>query len=378
MEIREKQSLIKLFFYSFQVINQSAASLFMILLMMGIGGAIEFAGMHFGLSRILLQLFNVVWFAIWPVVLIRIISAKAEGNSESFSDSCVSSVLPTIYIFIMYMVLGLLFGVLVFVGRAVLVPIVNYKTAVVILLIALVFVAFRLIFAQYAIALREQNPISAIAYSWNLTKGKNLVKILGAFIISTIFPIVVAVAIGVGIYVGIPLYFADSFHLANLTLPWMCAFAAIGIIFGLIWVSMKAFLVLVFLNIDYGENRSSFTPAPQVVLQEQPTQVFGTNNNVLPPGAGQTVQASDVKVQVTQASIKSDMNEETSRHLEQVYTPGQHDVIEYAEEDRMPTILFDDVMAQQLEQERAMFQQKMQQDKTEKEDGDSNPIKMSK
>jgi len=378
MEIREEQSIIKLFLYSFQVINQSAISLFLILLMMCIGVGIEFAGFYFGVPRIVISLFNAVWFSIWPIVLVRVIAAKAEGQSESFSDSCISSVLPTIYTFIMYLLLGIACGVVGLVGGFVFGPIARSKFIPIILLICIAFFAFRLIFAKYSIALREQNPISALAYSWNLTKGKNLLKVLGAFIISVVFPVVMVGAIGYGIYVGIPLYFADSFHLAHLTLPWICFFMAVAIVLGIIWVSMQAFLVLVFLNLDYGENRTSFTPAPQVVLQEQPTQVFGPNNNVLPPGSGQTIQPKDVNVQVTQASIKSDVTEETARHLEQVYTPTHDDVIEYAEEDRMPTILFDDEMAQQLEKERTLFQQKTQQDKIEKDDGDASPIRMSK
>ena len=44
----------------------------------------------------------------------------------------------------------------------------------------------------------------------------------------------------------------------------------------------------------------------------------------------------------------------------------------------MPTILFDDDMARQIEEERARWQQKYEQDKTKKGEDDAPSVKMSK
>ncbi len=64
-----------------------------------------------------------------------------------------------------------------------------------------------------------------------------------------------------------------------------------------------------------------------------------------------SVDASVDDLQISQASINTsdeDANEIT-QHLNQVYTPTKDNAIQYGDEDRMPTILFDDEMAKELE-----------------------------
>ena len=162
---------------------------------------------------------------------------------------------------------------------------------------------------------------------------------------------------------------------------WLIVLIVLAGVFAFLTITSLAFVVLVFLNLDYGVNRDSFIPMPQVEINEQPTQVFGKDNNVLPPGAGNTVTTQDVipQVEVLQSSVKAETDHpEITQHLHQVYQPKPEDVVEYTEEDRMPTILFDDEMAKQLERQRTMWEEKMNSDKQERDDNDSSSIKMSK
>ena len=77
--------------------------------------------------------------------------------------------------------------------------------------------------------------------------------------------------------------------------------------------------------------------------------------------------ASDVMpdISVKQASVRTDADPDTARHLDQVYRAQEHlGPRPGAEEDRMPTILFDEDMARQLaESEEKMRQSKEAADK---------------
>ncbi|MGN1057802.1 MAG: hypothetical protein ACI4Q7_00410, partial [Candidatus Avelusimicrobium sp.] len=85
-------------------------------------------------------------------------------------------------------------------------------------------------------------------------------------------------------------------------------------------------------------------------------------------------------VDITQSSVSATPDDGvTEQHLQQVYQPQPEEPVQYIEEeDRMPTILFDDDMARQIEEERARWQQKYEQDKTKKGEDDAPSVKMSK
>ena len=86
------------------------------------------------------------------------------------------------------------------------------------------------------------------------------------------------------------------------------------------------------------------------------------------------------EVQVTQSSIQTDDTEtETlSEHLNQVYTPKPEDIVQYGDEDRMPTILFDDEMAKQLQENQAQFAKRKKEDNADGKKDGPDSIKMSK
>ena len=119
---------------------------------------------------------------------------------------------------------------------------------------------------------------------------------------------------------------------------------------------------------------------PEAQLASQTTQVFGENNNVLPPGIGKTVTKEDVEnVTVVKSSVKTVADDnEFKEHLNQVYQPKPEDFVQYDEEDRMPTILFDDEMAKQIEENRQMWTKKENKTPQNEDGSDGESIKMSK
>ena len=382
MDIREEQSLISLFIESFSLANRAGASLAACLLIfvLLVGGSLwlmihffSSVASHMLVMTIVWILFYTLMIGLTTVALFRLLGAKAERNNESVSDAFANAVLPFIYLILNQLIVGI---AMVAVGfPLMLIPLLG----TIIFALLSVYLVLRLGFAPLAIILRDAGPISALTYSWQLTKEKAL-YVLGAYLMAAI-PSILASALIHGVRYAIPTYFASSFDLANLSLTWMIALMVFVGILVFLSIASWAFIVLVFLNLDYGINRASFLPMPQVEINEQPVQVFGTDNNVMPPGAGNTVTTKDVAphVEVLQASVKSETDHpEITQHLHQVYQPKPEDIVEYAEEDRMPTILFDDEMAQQLQHERAMWEEKMNTDKNERDDSDSSSIKMSK
>nr|QGT50606.1 hypothetical protein Elusimicrob1349_0760 [uncultured Elusimicrobia bacterium] len=401
MEIREKHSLIRLLLESFALVNRCGGALVGYLLAAVLFVAAEAALLWIGVPNFILKLANIFFSAYFAVVLLRIFGAKAERTDETVSNSLSAAVFPAFYQLIfnilygaVWVIVGLVFA-FVFKGSttlslwmmSILTHTAGSGTIVsIILTVAAIsavplYIGARLLYAPAAIALREQGPIAAIIYSFQLTSGKRILTALGALLITILLPIAFIATILYGGYVIIPLHFADSFNLAQLTPAWIGVLAVIALVYLLILLALPAFLVLVFLNQDYGHNRDSFTPQAELKLTSQETKVFGADNNILPPGAGNIVRQEDVRgVEVVKSSVSAMPDDGiTQQHLQQVYKPKPEDLVQYAEEeDRMPTILFDDDIARQIEQERNMWQNKQQQDKTQKGEDDAPSVKMSK
>lgn len=375
MEIREEQNLFQLLIGSFRLINRATGAIIVYIILIAlINGAIAFSpkvGVPQPIASLLGSFFSVYsGLALW-----RILAAKAENNGESITNSFSASLFPTFYMLVYSVFVGIV-GVVV----AVVLCFLRLPMPVMIILVSVLVFLFltRLIFVPLAIALRNQGPIEAVVYSWNLT-GRRFLKVISGIILSTVFPFLVLGGIAYGLYVAIPLYFANHFN----TVFFIILIAGLGILWIFLWFSMTAFLLLLFLNLDYGENRFSFTP--NVVKEAQakqqsfapskpePVNLKTQNVNLLDETDVQTVS-------VTQASIKTESaHEHLSEHLDQVYQPKQEDLEQYvAEEDRMPTILFDDDMARQMEENRKMWEQQAQTGQQEDKGEDDSPIKMSK
>lgn len=88
----------------------------------------------------------------------------------------------------------------------------------------------------------------------------------------------------------------------------------------------------------------------------------------MPPGIGKPVTEQDLQnqvgVQVTHAAFQSAEPETINQHLDKVYQPPKsEDIVQYADEDRMPTILFDDEMAKQIEANQQMWSKQTKHEK---------------
>jgi hypothetical protein len=95
---------------------------------------------------------------------------------------------------------------------------------------------------------------------------------------------------------------------------------------------------------------------------------------------GMPVRPEEVQgLSIVKASVKTSTDSDSAQeHLDQVYQQKKEDLIQYEEEDRMPTILFDDDMARQIEENRQMWTVKKKEEEKPNEDNDGQTIKMSK
>lgn len=375
MDLREKQNLFQLLLESFRLVNRSMGAIVAYLFASVLGGVLQIAFEWLGLPRFFISIFNGLYSLYLGVVLWRLLAAKAEKSGESISNSFSAAIFPSVYMLVFSIIAGVALaglGIVAAFSRSLWVM---GALAVIVFFFGIA----RLIFAPLAIALREQGPVAAITYSWDLT-GKNYPAVIGMLLISSLLPPLVMGGIGYALYVNIPLHFADSFNLAALTPPWYVLGALLGLFFIFLWFSMTAFIVLVFLNRDYGDNRDSFVPLPEARLANQPTQVFGADNNVLPANLGMPVRPEEVQgLSIVKASVKTSTDSDSAQeHLDQVYQQKKEDLIQYEEEDRMPTILFDDDMARQIEENRQMWTVKKKEEEKPNEDNDGQTIKMSK
>lgn len=382
MDIREKQNLFRLFIESFSVANRAGAALagsvlWALLIMVAPVLIIKFLPFSFKPNPLLAAVWGIVCVGLLlclGVVFIRIICAKIEQTNESVSNAFSLAILPAIYTLIYQLLVGILF-------LLVSVPFRFIPTIGMLIFALLMFyVQIRLAFAPFSIAVRNQNPISALTYSWQLTSGHGL-YVFCALLISAI-PGFLSTIILLGVRFAIPTYFADSFNLAKLSLPWLMILIVLAGILILLAIVSLAFLVLVFLNMDYGFNRGTFSAVPQAQEADPKATVFTPINSEVKVQGEPILTPEDFtpEVNVLQASVKTEAEHpELEQHLKQVYQPKQEDMVQYTEEDRMPTILFDDEMAQQLEQERARWEQKSNQNDSGKDDDDDiQSIKMSK
>ena len=122
----------------------------------------------------------------------------------------------------------------------------------------------------------------------------------------------------------------------------------VGIVFGLyVLLSIEAIFTALFLNLDYchrpTKNRESDVPLAALEAEKVETS------------------KETAEVGLVQTSVHTHTDEDTFRHLEQVYDAQEHLHLGKAEEeDRMPTILFDDEMAKQLTKTEENMRQQQQ------------------
>ena len=404
----KKHNLFKLWFHCFTVVNRSVGKLTVVILMSLLLAALVMgvlmllmktsgllANMHMlfmsktlGVGAVLLyflvMFISNIYGSFFLTVCWRILGAHAEESPLPLVEAFSSSVFPTIYQVICAFIITL--PTMFVLG---LVGLLHSSVLNLLIMIALALtLGVRLCYSFLSIALAGKGPIEALACSWNLTKGKNYMDALCMCLITVgtvlLWELLYA-AIAYGAFVMIPLHFADSFNLAHLSAGWWLAalmFAILAIFLGFIVITFPA---LVFLN-RYGaafsptlENHTTDIPLPDLDLTEVPTT--SPKHAQMAQSTGETSAQKLEEWQVSQSSVNASDTEVSSlsEHLDKVYKPQQEDVVQYADEDRMPTILFDDEMAKQLEENQAKFAPRQKtEDKPEDKDEGPQSIKMSK
>lgn len=321
---------------------------------------------------------------LFPMAIIQILAAKLEKTGMTASEALTSSIVPSFYSIISSLILAI--PTMVLLGAAAL-----SKSALAIvavyLIIAFAFIPF--MFLQQSLVLRQQGPIDALKYSWEI--GSTFyVRILLMF--ASIFAAVVVFVLGIFCVVKavkpewmdfiyttsqipqqmLPFYLASYINM--IPKPLLIAGAIIAVaLYMFIFLTAEAFLTALFLNLDYclcgGNNREADMPVltEQTFVAQQPTPT---------PVAQPLVHTHQVAVKQEAIQTES-VDENTIRHLEQVYNPQEHlDRAIDQDEDRMPTILFDEDMMKQLAENEKQMRER--QERTQQQDDDTpDSIKMS-
>ena len=400
MNIYQNQSLFSLWLATFGLVNRSLGMLLKALLLLwGVPLAIM-GGLAYLLATrapIILLILGII-FGIYvfvlslatPVILYRLINGEVENIKESLSEAVLNSLVPAFYTIVYSLGLGILNMMISAAGAWM-----DSKVIMGLLSLAFFFcITLRVIFTPMAIAVRDMGPIQAVSHSWQLTSGAGYWRALGMCFWSAVIPflsVLGLIGLMAAAYVCIPLYFPsfDITHLTWHTYLILALLALVGVFLGL---CMFVFPFLVFLNMDNvfhqhewheAESLAAANAAPPLKVAKAATHNDYPStfdyNAPLPQAQADDDGVEDLTVQRT--AVQNDEKTDTlSEHLKQVYNPAHADVIEYTEEDRMPTIMFDDHMAQQLEENRKMWNDKSapKKDSAEKDDGMEGTIKMSR
>lgn len=409
----KKENLFKLWLYSFAVVNRSVGKLVAVILFsvclvfaltlvlalsVGTAGVAakmnmmmlsKTAGIGFLLVYLLIVIGSNLYGLFFTTVCWRILGAQAEESPLPVTEAFSSSLMPTLYQFVAALALAipaLLLGVLTALLR-------NTALSAVILIGIFLTVGVRLCYSFIAIAVANKGPFEGFACSWNLTRGKGYGDAL-LMCLMTVGTVVLVelfyAAIAYGAFMIIPLHFANGFDLAHLSAGWILAALILLLIGVFVYFVALTFPLVTFLN-RYAmltgsmmEKDTTFVPLPGLALpeiSENPAHAQVAQSTIRVPNPIVQPKQPKPEVQVLQASINTSEEEtaDLSEHLNQVYTPKPEDIVQYGDEDRMPTILFDEEMAKQLEETQKKFakQQKTDENPDDKKDGPDS-VKMSK
>lgn len=398
-------------------------------LAMVMGGKQAFAPQTIGFGALLAYFAFVlctnVYATLFFTVFNRLVASQASATPQPLAEVFSSSVIPTLY----QIVAGILIGLAMFVVGIVFALSARISPVLVPILALVLFfaVGVRLFYSFIAIAVANKGPIEGIVHSWKMTSGKNYWDILLMVLImagSAILMYLLLAAIFYGLFITIPLHFSDSFSLAHPSLIWILVALVLGILAMFCYFVIMAFPVLVFVNRNAmlfdardTQGNSTFIPLPALELpniQPNPNHMQQSQTTVRTPvvteedlnqaqedlSAKQVVEEPEpaapaptaekasepqkmpslegLEVSKTSVNTSEKETDSLSQHLDKVYTPQKEDLSQHKEEDRMPTILFDDEMAQQLQKNQAIFAPESNKDNPDKGDDEPDSIKMSK
>ena len=329
-----------------------------------------------GISTFALMMIGayVVYF-IFPCTLINMLAARANKVGTALPECFWKSLMPSFYLLLASIVIAIpTAGVNWLVQQA------GSSSLSLVVTLGLIFgVYIPAAFTAPAIALRSENPVSAIKYSMDLVFRRYFRTAILLFSI-WLMPFVGFFAILGALIVGIPLFFANSFDITNLSLGWYFVFLVAALLYAFFVYFAFTANTLLFLNLDYGLNRDSFEFSDAEKLAGK------SSATALPITAGMPVERPKddilnpnelVSMVTTVSSEAHDSN--LNEHLNQVYSPDNEKVQQYMhqEEDRMPTILFDDDMAKEIEKNQQMWTSKKEKQTPPEDNGPEN-IKLSK
>ena len=394
MELTQHRSLFELLIEGFKVAFRSIGQLIGVFIIACLGAGLYFgAGFFFQMTAaplgslpllaiggLLLAVFQLFLQSFLAVLTARIFGSKIErldnGFGESFSNSFVPGIYLMLFIILFYVCIGFVGVAAVLILRQFGVVVPSTTTLVglgIIGTVVFVYITIRLLlFAPFAIALRGQGPIEAFSYAWDLSRG-NFGKLFCALIVGILPLLAYGVVITIVMAVAIPLTMAGvNTH----SFPFIAISAIVVVISWWLGAALGAYLTLLFVDMDQPEvvNSNAVSEANLLTTQtlhEADLTRIQQNKK----------EKSKVEVEVLQSTLhSSEMPEDvTTEHLDQVYQPKAEDHLQIMEEeDRMPTILFDDEMARELETERTKWSQMPQNQSHKDEDDDSSGIKMSK
>ena len=378
-------STFKLFFYSLKAANQAFGTVlalavmivFFVALLAGICiGVSVLINSPFGLKAISLPLpiINAFLQIVFMLATIRILGARFEKAGISAYESFRDAVVPAVYFIISSLILSIIAAAVFFV-----LSLLNSSMLMAVGLVAVCLAMLPFCFTQQALILRAEGPISALRYSWELGV-RHYVRILLTSILLILFFVFLILALFCILKAVLPDQYA--FYLSAQGIPMLALVLPIllmqvpklylllgGFVLFILWLYFVLFAQGVwtglFLNLDY---------------LDRSAESRELNARAEAAAAAVNTPASDVMldVSVKQASVRTDADPDTARHLDQVYRAQEH--LAHAleqEEDRMPTILFDEDMARQLaESEEKMRQSKEAADKR-KDDEEPKSIRMS-
>ncbi|MBO4675032.1 MAG: hypothetical protein J5601_02965 [Elusimicrobiaceae bacterium] len=403
IDIYKERNLLKLWLASFDVSNKMIvpflkvfliAFLPMIVVKLAsfflISSASSPAGLvTVSLGSILLQVITGSALLLGYCALVRLCAAYVEGRMETIGHAFLSSFVPFLYLLILSVLLSIVSVVIFAIFFKLIFFAIGSSSSsfifLILLLISFFFIA-RLFYVPAAIILKEKGPFSAIQYSWELTEGMNALYSLGAFILMSLIFALPSILIVLA-YELIPLY-APSLNLAGLPMP---VLISLLIIFLCLLFFFQAcgyvFYTLVFVHIDNEGSSKQWASAPDmhIVKKHQPDIQMTTDDAEVTFHEEETIRLNSAQVQeltVESTAVKAgESNKHLKEELKKVYKPQSVDkLVQHGDEDRMPTIVFDDEMAKNLEESKKLLtpQPQQPQDKPDNDDGEITSIKISK
>lgn len=392
IDINKKQSLLALWVPTFQVVNNNIGMLvkmvaifFLPPLLLNILSGI-LAPQVPGIDLVF-KIFTAIYsfFTGWTflTVFMRQYAARLQDRVEAFSQSFAAAILPPIFMLIVWLIFSI--GLALIMGLFLILrfSIVTTILWAILLVAYLLFVGVRFVYANQAIVLQEKGPVEAIEHSWRLTEGSGYWRALGMCLylcLAAMLPFLFTAAAVHFVPLYMPVNFASWPWAILLTLALMMLF-----VYAAFCCLLHVYPIVVFINTDNELHSTEWAkPADMRVVNKHAPSTIKTDDGQAEVkfNGEETIRLSAEEIQsltVKSTPVAAEGEDENLQaHLDEVFKKAPEGIAQSGDEDRMPTILFDDEMAQQLEENRKMWTKKDDKNSGKKDDNGPESIKMSK